>query len=229
MPLLQGWLSFLGGSSPIAGIINKVTGHAVHCPGVTTVNGLHTSCLTRWYGNVTLEAPGGVLVGSTHSMSVWVPHYLPASTFGQWWASPWESSGSWVQHPTGGSNSFPPEQHARVLENAAHPQGEGCWVVRCPALHSVASGASVVQKKKKKKKKKKCNCKVVASIVSLVTPLSISQNKVPRFLNGNWNEFKSILMSSSRWKKTVLCLWWQPINQPVRCKAVISLDDINES
>ena len=61
----------------------------------------------------------------------------------------------WVQHPTGGSNSFPPEQHTRVLENTVHPQGEGCQVVRCPALHSAASSTGAMPKKKRKKKKKK--------------------------------------------------------------------------
>ena len=54
------------------------------------------------------------------------------------------------KHPTGGSNSFPPEQHARVLANTAHPQGEGRRLVRCPALQLTASSAGMVPKKKKK-------------------------------------------------------------------------------
>ena len=75
------------------------------------------------------------------------------STFRRRWAGLRESCRFWVQHPTGGNNHFPPEQHARVLANTAHPQGEGRRVVRCPALHLVASSTGVVPKKKKKKKK----------------------------------------------------------------------------
>ena len=39
-PLPQAWACLLGGSIPVAGIVNKVQGGMVHCPGMTLVDGV---------------------------------------------------------------------------------------------------------------------------------------------------------------------------------------------